>query len=104
MKLRLTDGKSSISLAEIEPPPCFERYHELIERGVNLERLVVELMRSAAQGEAPDRQMLKAAVRAWRLFGRGAAIDKALERRQREYVKALEASGYLAVRRGAELN
>jgi hypothetical protein len=48
--------------------------------------------------------MLKTAVRAWRLFGRGAAIDKALERRQREYVKALEASGYHAARRAAEPN
>jgi hypothetical protein len=91
-------------LEALEPPPCFERYHELIQRGVDLERMVVELMRSAAQGEAPDRRMLKTAVRAWRLFGRGAAIDKALERRQREYVKALEASGYLAARRAAEPN
>ena len=89
-------------LEALEPPPCFERYQELIQRGVNLERMVVELMRSAAQGEAPDRRMLKAAVRAWRLFARGAAIDKALERRQREYVKALEASGYLAARRAAD--
>ena len=91
-------------LEALEPPPCLERYHELFQRGVNLERMVVELMRSAAQGEAPDRRMLKAAVRAWRLFGRGAAIDKALERRQREYVKALEASGYLAARRAGEPN
>ena len=89
-------------LERLEPPPCFERYHELVLRGVNLERMVVELVRSAAQGEAPDQRMLKAAARAWRRFGRGAAIDKALERRRREYVKALEAFGHLASRQAGE--
>lgn len=89
-------------LGALDPPPGFERYHELTQRQVNLERTVAELMLAAIQGEAPDRRILKRTMDAWRRFGRGSAVEKAQERRQREYARALEASGYLAARSQTE--
>ena len=90
-------------LGALEPPPGFERYHELVEGSLNQERLLTELVRAAAQGDAPERRMLKSALHFWKRFGRGAALDKAQARRQREYARALQASGYLAARRAAEV-
>ncbi len=96
----LNDAQEQLSA--LAPPPGFERYHALTQRGVNLERLVAELMLTAVRGEAPDRRMLKAAMRAWRRFGRGSAVEKTQERRQREYGRALKTSRYRAVRRKTE--
>ncbi len=86
-------------LETLEPPRGFERFHELAQRDANLERLVAELMLAAAQGEKPDRKMLREAVRSWRRFGRSAASEKAEQRRRREYARALEESGYAAAGR-----
>jgi hypothetical protein len=88
-------------LDALEHPPGFEQYHELTERRLNLERMLAELMRVAAQGDALDGKTLKATVRAWRRFGSSAPFEKAQKRREREYARALEASGYLAARRAA---
>ncbi|OGO49736.1 MAG: hypothetical protein A2148_09850 [Chloroflexi bacterium RBG_16_68_14] len=81
-------------LRALDPPPGFERYHELTLRIVNLERVVAEVMLAAVKGEAVDRRMWKAALSSWRRYGRAPAFEKAQGRRQREYRRALAASGY----------
>ncbi len=88
-------------LEALECPPGFRQYHELTELRLNLERVVAELMRMSVEGDAPDQETLKATLRAWRRFGRSAPFDKAQERREREYARALERSGYLAARKEA---
>ncbi len=87
------------TLAALNPPPHFERYHELAQREVNLDRMVAELMLAAAKSEPFDKRMLKTALKAWRRFARGSAVEKAHERRRRERLRALEAAGHVGERR-----
>jgi hypothetical protein len=82
------------TLAALNPPPHFERHHELAQRQVNLERMVAELMLAAAKSEPFDTRMLKAALKVWRRFARGSAVEKAHERLLRERLRALEAAGH----------
>ncbi len=85
-------------LADLEPPPGFERFHDLAQQAINIDGVVTELLLAATKGDAIDQRMLNAALRLWQQHGRAAAVEKARERRQREYARALAASGYLAAR------
>jgi hypothetical protein len=75
-------------IAALAPPRGLARYHELLERDVNLLRMTAELFVAAAKGGGADRRMARSARRAEREFASARALDASRERRERERAAA----------------
>jgi len=88
--LAMLDGVQK-ELTEIVPPDGLKRYYDLVASQVNLEKMIAAYAVLGAQNP-PDMKARKAAVRAWRRFGRPSAVERAEERRRRELARALSAS------------
>jgi hypothetical protein len=80
-------------LGALDPPRRLARYHELLERDVNLLRMTAELFVAVAKDGGADRRMGRSALRAEREFASPAALAAARERRAHERAAA---SGHAA--------
>jgi hypothetical protein len=80
-------------LGALDPPRRLARYHELLERDVNLLRMTAELFVAAAKDGGADRRMAKSALRAEREFASPRALAASREERARERAAA---SGHAA--------
>jgi len=79
-------------LRAVDPPPAFERYHELATQTLDAERMVAELTLAAGKDGEVDGRVLKLAVRAWRKFADERPFAKARAQRHRERERAVAAT------------